>query len=140
MTTTAVLRLPVPHVPQKGDQPVTPTAPRPAGGREPVRLAAPSTPSPFAPGREISFARIEGDLLARHGVRDGDHVALDHRAEAEHGDLAAVVGPDGRAGLWKAYPEGAWLRLSTGDPEVRARLRTPRVSGVVVAVLRKFRD
>ena len=106
---------------------------------EPVRLVAPTVGNPFAPGREVAFARVEGSLLEGLGVRDGDHVALDRRDAVEHGDLAAVVGLDGRAGLWKVYPEGDVLRLSVGDPLYRLRSGDqPRVHGVVVGVLRKF--
>ena len=107
--------------------------------REPVRLLAPTVESPFAPGRDVAFARVRGTLLESLGVRDGDHVALAHRDEAEHGDLAAVIGSDGVAGLWKVYPEGESLRLSTGDPVwTRRTIGRARVTGVVVAVLRKF--
>jgi SOS-response transcriptional repressor LexA len=107
--------------------------------REPVRLLAPTVESPFAPGREVTLARVAGSLLDPLGVRDGDHVALARRDEAEHGDLAAVVGSDGRAGLWKVYPEADSLRLSTGDPVwTRRTAGRARVTGVVVGVLRKF--
>ena len=106
--------------------------------REPVRLVAPTVESPFAPGREVAFARIEGGLLEGLGIRDGDHVALERRDSAEHGDLAAVAGPDGRAGLWKVYPEGDRLRLSMGNGACRWTGERPRVHGVVVGVLRKW--
>ena len=107
--------------------------------REPVRLLAATVENPFAPGREVAFARVAGSLLDPLGIRDGDHVALARRDEAEHGDLAAVVGSDGEAALWKVYPQGESLRLSTGDP-VWSRRTTgrARVTGVVVGVLRKF--
>ena len=107
--------------------------------REPVRLVAPTVESPFAPGREVAFARVEGGLLEGLGIRDGDHVALARRDSAEHGDLAAVAGPDGRAGLWKVYPEGDRLRLSTGDASSSLwSAERPRVHGIVVGVLRKW--
>jgi SOS-response transcriptional repressor LexA len=85
------------------------------------------------------FARASGRLLERLGVRDGDHVALERTPHAEHGDLAAVADLSGRSALWRVYPEGEVLRLSTGDP-AQARRTTPRpiVHGVVVGVLRKF--
>lgn len=108
-------------------------------GPEPVRLLAPTAASPFAPGREVAFARVEGDLLARLGVRNGDHVALWRCDTAEPGDLAAVLDATGRAGLWRVYPERDELRLTTGDPACARRSgRRPRVQGVVVAVHRSF--
>jgi hypothetical protein len=78
---------------------------RAAAGPEPVRRVVPTAASPFAPGREVAFARVQGDLLAGLGVRDGDHVALWRRDTAEPGDLAAVLDATGRAGLWRVYPE-----------------------------------
>jgi hypothetical protein len=106
----------------------------------PVRLAPAEVANPFAPGREIAFARASGAALEPVGVRDGDHVALLRRDTAEHGDLAAVVGPDGRAALWKVRPEAGGWRLSTGAAAGSRWLGAPpRVQGVVVGVLRRFR-
>ena len=80
-------------------------------------------------------------LLASLGVRDGDHVALWRSDAAEHGDLAAVADVGGRAALWRVYPEGDRLRLSTGDPvNARTTRAGARVRGVVVGVLRRFAD
>jgi SOS-response transcriptional repressor LexA len=96
-------------------------------------------PNPFAPGREVVLARVDGALLSSLGVRHGDHVALERADRAEHGDLAAVVDASGRAALWRVYPEGDALRLSTGDPaQSRRTAPHPRVQGVVVGVLRRF--
>ncbi len=141
--------------------PIVPATPAAASGigpspavppAAPVRLLAPASDvaNPFAPGREVSFARVAGSLLEGAGVRDGDHVALlrpgpSPAREVEHGDLAAVAGSDGRAALWKVYPEGDGLRLSTGPAAAGVSLSRraapgARVTGVVVAVLRKFRD
>jgi SOS-response transcriptional repressor LexA len=74
-------------------------------------------------------------------VRDGDHVVLVHRERAEHGDLAAVLEPDGRAHLWKVYPDADGLRLSLGHPAFERRVgANARVQGVVVAVLRRLHE
>jgi len=110
-------------------------------GPPPVRLLAPEVKGRFAPGRDTTLARVTGDGLRAFDVRDGDHVVLVRREAAEHGDLAAVLDEEGRAWLWKIYPEGDRLRLSMGHPSLE-RLSAPgaRVQGVVVAVLRRFRD
>ncbi len=111
----------------------------PAGDGGPVRLGPPEVASPFAPGREVSFARVEGAWLASQGIRDGDHVALLRRDTAEHGDVAAVIGPDGRSALWKIRPESGGWWLSTGDGRhARFASAPPRVQGVVVGVLRRW--
>lgn len=102
-------------------------------------MLVPTIGNPFAPGREVGFARVRGTLLAPLGVRDGDHVALWRSDVAEHGDLAAVADVGGRAALWRVYPEHDRLRLSTGDPaHARTTSAGARVRGVVVGVLRRF--
>jgi hypothetical protein len=107
----------------------------------PVRLGRPQVASPFAPGREVAFARASGAALEPAGVRDGDHVALARRDTADHGDLAAVVGPDGRAALYRVHPEADGWRLVAGHRGASAGVwvgAPPRVHGVVVGVLRRF--
>lgn len=108
-------------------------------GPPPVRLVAPEVEGRFAPGRDTTLARVQGDGLRAFDVRDGDHVVLVRRDHAEHGDLAAVLDEEGRAWLWKTYPEGDRLRLSMGHPGLdRYSARGARVQGVVVAVLRRL--
>lgn len=103
-----------------------------------MRLVAPDRPGPFVPGRETVFAKVQGEALAALEIHDGDHVVLVRRAQAEHGDLAAVLDERGEATLWKVYPEGDSLRLTTGRPGGERRVRpAPRIHGVVVAVLRR---
>ena len=122
----------------------------------PVRLARPRCASPFAPGREIAFARVEGRALEPIGIRDGDHVALARGIDVDPlaagpepfaagpnpatngGDLAAVVGPDGTSALWSVRREGTRLRYGVGcRASDRLTERHARVAGVVVAVLRR---
>jgi SOS-response transcriptional repressor LexA len=111
----------------------------PPGSPEPVRLVGADLRNPFAPGREVAFARVCGDALSALDVRDGDHVVLARRDAAEHGDVAAILDGEGRATLWKVYPEGDLLRLSVGRPGWgRATARDAKVHGVVVAVLRRL--
>jgi SOS-response transcriptional repressor LexA len=103
-----------------------------------VRLVAPDRAGPFVPGRETVFAKVEGSALAALEIHHGDHVVLVRREAAEHGDLAAVLDQRGEATLWKVYPEGDALRLTTGRPgEERRVAPAPRIHGVVVAVLRR---
>src|SRR5262245_30092669 len=114
-----------------------PSAPRrsppPGRGVDPVRLLAPGVPSPFAPGRDVTFARVSGDLLARTGLRDGDHVAVVRRDVAREGDVASVVRPDGTEALYALPPPSP-----DGSSPARAQRGRPRVRGVVVGVLRKL--
>jgi len=120
----------------------------------PVRLGRPRLPSPFAPGREIAFARVEGTGLEAIGIREGDHVALARGLDVVDVELAAVVGDDGTSALWACTREGARLRVGLGDQSgcgagcgagcraggARASPLAPRhtrVQGVVIAVLRR---
>ena len=113
-------------------------APAGSGSEEAVRLVSSESPGPFAAGRETAFARVAGDGLRALDVRHGDHVVLVRRDRAEHGDIAAVLDAEGRAFLWKVYPEGDRLRLTLGRSGTeRMTGPNPRVHGVVVAVLRR---
>jgi len=118
----------------------------------PVRLTRPVWSSPFAPGREIAFARVEGNGLERLGIREGDHVALARHVDVAESEVAAIVDDDGTSALWACTREGARLRLRLGvarererddvaadgkPPEPRFTARHARVRGVVVAVLRR---
>lgn len=106
---------------------------------DPVRLVAPERAGPFVPGRETALAKVAGRGLEALEIHDGDHVVLVRRDVAEHGDLAAVLDDRGQATLWKVYPEGDAMRLSTGRPGADRRVQpAPRIQGVVVAVLRRF--
>ena len=116
-----------------------PSIARIAPASQPVRLLSPRLSSPFAPGRDVAFARLSGPLLDDLGLREDDHVAVVRRDHARDGDLASVAGPDGLEDLWRVHLEGEALRLAPEDA-ARARFgrRRPRVCGVVVGVLRKF--
>lgn len=115
-----------------------PPAPPPPPSRAPVRLGAARCPSPFAPGRAIAFARVEGEALGEVGLHEGDHVALARDQEVERDEVAAVVGDDGTSALWAAHRDGVRLRLCLGDrTSLRVTARHPRVAGVVIAVLRR---
>lgn len=115
-----------------------PPAPPPPPARVPVRLGAARCPSPFAPGRAIAFARVEGEALGGIGLHEGDHVALARDQEVERDEVAAVVGDDGTSALWAAHRDGMRLRLCLGDrASQRVTARNPRVAGVVIAVLRR---
>ena len=108
----------------------------------PVRLLAPGVPSPFAPGRDVTFARVSGDGPEQAGLRDGDHVALVRRDGAREGTVASVLAPDGTETLYK-FPEESEEDALTLEPrhdDLRriAPRRRPRVRGVVVGVLRKL--
>ena len=117
----------------------SPTPPLPPQGPPPVRLVEATTPSRFAAGRGVALAKVQGDGLRALDVRDGDHVVLVRREEAEHGDLAAVIEGDEPASLWKVFPERQSLRLSMGHPAFdHPAAPGARVQGVVVAVLRRF--
>jgi hypothetical protein len=114
----------------------------------PVRLLAPGVPSPFAPGRDVTFARVSGDGPVQAGLRDGDHVALVRRDRAREGTVASVLAPDGTETLYR-FPEERppqeelaeeALTLDPRHDDLRriAPRRRPRVRGVVVGVLRKL--
>lgn len=94
-------------------------------------------PGPFDRDGATRLTVVPDDALAALDVRAGDRVVVVHGRAAEHGDLA-LVEEDGAEALWKVYPEGDDLHLSTGDARRRVPARTVTVLGVAVAVLRRL--
>lgn len=104
----------------------------------PVRLGAPTEPSPLRPGGDVALARVEGDGLRALGVRDGDHVLVRRQRTAADGDLAVVADPSGRGALWRVHPDRDALLLCCDDgPPVARTGPWPEVRGIVVGVWRR---
>jgi hypothetical protein len=95
-----------------------PSGRRVESARAAVRLGRARLQSPFAPGRGIAFARVEGRGLEAIGIREGDHVALARDLDIAGPEVAAVVGEDGTSALWACTREGARLRIGLGEPAV----------------------
>ncbi len=95
-----------------------PSGRRVESARAAVRLGRARLQSPFAPGRGIAFARVEGRGLEALGIREGDHVALARDLDVAGPEVAAVVGEDGTSALWACTREGARLRIRLGEPAV----------------------
>ncbi len=91
----------------------------------------------FAPDGRTTTATIPDDALEALDVRAGDEVVVVHGRSPEHGDLA-LIEEDGAEAIWKVYPEGSELRLSTGSVHRRVPLDSVRVLGVVVGLLRRL--
>lgn len=106
-----------------------------------MRLVAPALPNPTRPTDDVAFARVEGTALTRAGVREGDHVWLWRTRVAPDGALASVVDRSGRGALWRVRRDRDALALYDGGPTQVGRTGPwPSVTGVVVAILRKFDD
>lgn len=93
---------------------------------------------PFGRDGSTAETTVPDDALAALDVRRGDRVVVAYGRAADHGDLA-LIEEDGAEALWKVYPEGDELHLSTGAARRTVRMRSVRVLGVALAVLRRWR-
>ena len=94
--------------------------------------------APFDRGGRTRIHPVPDDRLAALDVRAGDRVILGEDRTPEYGDLA-LVEADGRAALWKVFPEGATLALGDGRERVVVAAAAVHVRGVVLGVLRALR-
>jgi len=95
------------------------------------------TKSPFVLDGLTSITVVPDNALEALDVRAGDHVVVVHGRSVEHGDLA-LLEEDGAEAIWKVYPEGTDLILSTGRDRRTVTASAVRVLGVVVGVLRRL--
>jgi repressor LexA len=105
-------------------------------GRE--RLAVPS----HLLGRsgEHYVLEVVGDSMIEEGIHDGDLVVVQHRQEAQSGEMVvALVGEE--ATLKRIFPEGEEVRLQPSNPRLeplRVKATEVTVQGVVVGLMRRF--
>jgi SOS-response transcriptional repressor LexA len=91
----------------------------------------------FAPDGRTTTATIPDDALEALDIRAGDQVVVVGGRTPEHGDLA-LIEEDGAEAVWKVYPEGTDLLLSTGTTRRSVPADSVRVLGVVVGLLRRL--
>ena len=97
----------------------------------------PITTKPFDRDGRTRTTVVADDALAALDLRAGDRVVVVHGRAPDHGDLA-LVEEDGAEALWKVYPEGQHLHLSTGEARRTVAASSVRVLGVAVAVMRRL--
>jgi repressor LexA len=96
-------------------------------------------------GRARTFAlRVRGDSMIGEGILDGDLIIVESRRTAESGQTVVALVDGGDATVKRFYRERGRIRLEAANPRYRPIFIKPpdrvSVQGVVIGVLRKYRD
>lgn len=89
--------------------------------------------------REHFALEVRGDSMVEDGIRDGDFVILERRAEARDGEVVAALLEGGEVTLKRIYREGGRWRLQPANAAmapIYADLL--RVQGVAVGLYRRI--
>ncbi len=97
----------------------------------------------FVPGPGCFAVRVHGDSMINAGISDGDYIMVRPQAEADNGQIVAVL-IEGEATVKRFYRErGGKIRLQPENPAVdpifvNPRDQSVRVLGKVVGLFRKM--
>lgn len=91
------------------------------------------------PGADCYALRVRGDSMIDDGIREGDLVLVERRANAHNGEIVVAVLPDETATLKRFYREGDRVRLQPANPNLQPRIvDAVEIRGVVLGVLRRY--
>lgn len=119
---------------------------RVAAGRPIEALPAPESvaiPEEMLGRGETFVLRVQGDSMVDELIREGDLVVVESRESAENGETVIALVDDGEVTLKKFYREGDRVRLQPANPAVPPLVLPPeqvRIQGVVIGVIRRYRD
>ncbi len=85
--------------------------------------------------------KVQGDSMIEEHIEDGDYVVLEHRDQAENGEIVMALIDGETATLKKYYREGNQIRLQPANPSLSAIVipeERVRIQGVVVGLMRKY--
>ncbi len=97
----------------------------------------------FVPGPGCFAIRVHGDSMINAGISDGDYIMVRPQAEADNGQIVAVL-IEGEATVKRFYREkGGRIRLQPENPAVdpifvNPRDQSVRILGKVVGLFRKM--
>lgn len=91
------------------------------------------------PGRECYALHVRGDSMIEDGIRDGDIVLVEQRAEARNGETVVAVLPGEETTLKRYYKERNRVRLQPANAALEPLyVRDVEIRGVVVGVIRRY--
>jgi repressor LexA len=90
-------------------------------------------------GGKVHALRVAGDSLLRAGMRAGDLVIVEERAEAKDGETVIAILKDGAAAVavLRSDGEGVWLESAEGEPRPLSPARFD-VRCVVLGLVRRY--
>jgi len=88
---------------------------------------------------ETFVLRVRGDSMIDEQICDGDYVIVEKRSQARNGETVVALLEDGDATLKKFYRERGRIRLQPANEKMKPiYVKTCRIQGVVIGVLRKY--
>lgn len=91
------------------------------------------------PGKECYALHVKGDSMIDDGIRDGDVVLVERRAEAKNGETVVAVLADEECTLKRFYREKNRIRLQPSNAALKPTYVTSvEIRGVVVGVIRRY--
>jgi repressor LexA len=97
----------------------------------------------FASRRSIFVLEVRGDSMIDEHIAEGDYVIVEQREDPRDGQTVVALVDGSEATLKKFYREGSQILLQPANPAYEP-IRVPPdqvdIQGVVIGVIRKFRD
>jgi len=94
------------------------------------------------PAKHNTFVlRVRGDSMIDAHIADGDYVIVEPKAEPHDGQTVVALLDNGEATLKRFYRDGGRIRLQPANPSYPPiYVDNVQIQGVVVGVVRKFKD
>ncbi len=100
-----------------------------------------SLPDAFLSSGEHFALRVDGDSMIDEGIHDGDIIIIQHKEEAENGQVVVALIDQSETTVKKFYRRGKKIILKPCNPafeDIELPAGRVRVQGVVVSLIRKF--
>jgi len=92
----------------------------------------------FPADRDIFVLEVRGDSMIDDGIRDGDYVLVERRADARDGETVVAALDDGEVTLKRFYRERSRIRLAPANSRLKPiYARDLTIRGVVVGLVRR---
>ena len=117
-----------------------------AAGRPIEAIAEPemiNLPPDFVGRKPTYVLRVRGNSMIDEQIRDGDYVIVEDRTTADNGETVIALLGEEEVTLKKYYREGPNIRLQPANPAMEPVVideNKVRVQGVVIGVMRRYRD
>lgn len=100
--------------------------------------------SPDLVGRHPTYVlRVRGNSMVDEQIRDGDYVIVEDRTTADNGETIIALLDNDEVTLKKFYRENGRVRLQPANPAMEPIILREgefRIQGVVIGLMRKYRD
>jgi repressor LexA len=100
-----------------------------------------SVPPQLRTPRPCYVLEVRGDSMIEAGILDGDWVVIEHREQADNGDIVVALVDDGEATLKRLEKRAGNVVLHPANSELDAMTfdaRRVRIQGVLVGQMRRY--